>query len=120
MYHTESMIQMMEDMQRQAAEMEKNVKDMMEMEGRAWGIELDKRKNARDLMHELMEAQQSAQNTTDMTWAYVPHDIVEYDCEPQEWGNDMHSPWNGLDGQMLTESDLWHEGGDMDGHEDHE
>lgn len=117
MYHTESMIQMMEDMQRQAAEMEKNVKDMMEMEGRAIGIELDKRKNARDLMHELMEAQQSPDMTTDMTWAYVPNDMVEYDCEPCEWGNDMHSPWNGYDGEMLTESDLWHDGGDMEDHE---
>jgi len=110
MYHTESMIQMMEDMQRQAAEMEKNVKDMMEMEGRAWGIELDKRKNARDLMDELMEAQSSNESApTDMTWAYVPNDVVEYDNEPCEWGNDMHSPWAGYDGEMLTETDLWHE-----------
>jgi hypothetical protein len=109
MYHTETMINMMEDMQRQAADMEKNVKDMMEMEGRAWGVELDKRKNARELMHELMEAQQSAELPTEMTWAYVPQDVVEYDHEPADWGNDMHSPWPGANGEMLTEADLWHE-----------
>ena len=46
------MIQMVEDMQRQASEMEKEVKDMMELEGLLIGIELDKRKNARELFNE--------------------------------------------------------------------
>ena len=41
MYDKEMMIQMMEDLQHQASEMEKNVKDMLEQEGRACGIELD-------------------------------------------------------------------------------
>ena len=48
MYYTESMVQMLEDLQLQANEMEKQVKDMMELEGRALGIELDKRKRARE------------------------------------------------------------------------
>ena len=43
MYYSESMIQMVEDLHRQASEMEKEVKGMMELEGRALGIELDKR-----------------------------------------------------------------------------
>ena len=42
MYYSESMIQMVEDLHRQASEMEKEVKGMMELEGRALGIELDK------------------------------------------------------------------------------
>ena len=57
MYQSESMIQMLEDMQHQANEMEKSIKDMLEVEGRAIGIELDKRKNARDLFNELSEKQ---------------------------------------------------------------
>ena len=55
MYQADSMIQMVEDLQRQASEMEKQVKDMLEIEGRACGIELDKRKNARDLYLELQK-----------------------------------------------------------------
>ena len=107
MYHTESMITMMEDMQRQAAEMERNVKDMMEMEGRAWGIELDKRKNARELMHMLAEHQSTSEPIA-MTWAYVPEDDHN-DMEPTEWDNSMHSPWEGANGELLTEADYWHE-----------
>ena len=85
MYQAESMIQMVEDLQRQASEMEKHVKDMMEMEGRAMGIELDKRKNARDLMHQLMEHQESMTEHPPMTWAYVPEESTDYDTMPSEW-----------------------------------
>lgn len=85
MYHTESMITMMEDLQRQASEMESTVKDMMEIEGRAMGIELDKRKNARDLMHQLMEHQETATDQMPMTWAYVPDESTNYDTTPSEW-----------------------------------
>jgi len=120
MYHSETMIQMMEDLQRQASEMERHVKDMMEAEGRACGIELDKRKNARDLMHELMEHQSHQENQAEMTWAYVPAENVDYDTHSTDWDNSMHSPWAGANGEMLTEQDLWHDGGDMDGHEDHQ
>ena len=107
MYHTESMITMMEDMQRQAAEMERNVKDMMEMEGRSWGIELDKRKNERELMHMLTEHQATAEPVA-MTWAYV-EEVAETNHAPTEWDNSMHSPWEGATGEMLTEADLWHD-----------
>ena len=96
MYHSEQMICMMEDMQRQASEMERNVKDMMEMEGRAIGIELDKRKNARELMHQLMEHQEAAVDMPPMTWAYVPHDAAPYDTETPPTG----------DWQVLTEANM--------------
>ena len=49
MYVSEAMITACEDMQKNANEMESQIKDMMEMEGRNHGIELDKRKSARDL-----------------------------------------------------------------------
>ena len=68
---------MVEDMQRQASDMEKEVKDMMELEGRAIGIELDKRKNARELFNELMEHQNAQVESQAMTWAYVPCDMCD-------------------------------------------
>lgn len=82
MYYTESMVQMLEDLQLQANEMEKQVKDMMELEGRALGIELDKRKRARDLYDELVAHQASMEQSQPMTWAYVPEEIADYDCNP--------------------------------------
>ena len=103
MYHTESMIQMMEDLQRQASEMEKHVKDMMEAEGRACGIELDKRKNARDLMHQLMEHQANMEHKPEMTWAYVPADMPEYDTQPSEWHDDMHDDMQHQETLMETD-----------------
>ena len=86
MYDKEMMIQMMEDLQHQASEMEKNVKDMLEQEGRACGIELDKRKNARDLMEQLIEHQDSQDDAPAMTWAYVPCQMAEEDpnCYPAD------------------------------------
>ena len=55
MYVTEAMIQSMEDMMRNAADMEKSIKAMMETEGRIHGIELDRRHNARDMWAKLSE-----------------------------------------------------------------
>ena len=75
MYQAESMIQMVEDLQRQASEMEKQVKDMLEIEGRACGIELDKRKNARDLYLELQKHQGAIVEAQPMTWAYIPQEM---------------------------------------------
>ena len=69
---------MCEELQRQADQMEKEVKMMLEMEGRAWGIELDRRKNARALMEELSTHQASSE-LPQMTWAYVPEEKIEYD-----------------------------------------
>lgn len=82
MYQSESMIQMLEDMQHQANEMEKSIKDMLEVEGRAIGIELDKRKNARDLFNELSEKQNeiAEEQAQEMTWAYVPCELAEQDA----------------------------------------
>ena len=106
MYDKEMMIQMMEDLQHQASEMEKNVKDMLEAEGRACGIELDKRKNARDLMEQLVEHQDSQDDAPAMTWAYVPEEQVNYDTHATDWTTDMHT-------QALYET-----GADMTHHED--
>jgi hypothetical protein len=69
------MIQACEDMQRSASEMERQSKDMMEMEGRALGIELDKRKSVRKLWNELCEHRASMANEPTMTWAYVEADM---------------------------------------------
>ena len=77
-HHSESMVAMCEELQRQADQMEKEVKMMLEMEGRAWGIELDRRKNARALMEELSTHQASSE-LPQMTWAYVPEEKIEYD-----------------------------------------
>jgi hypothetical protein len=102
LHHTESMIRLWEDMDRQANQMEQEVKMMLEMEGRSWGIELDRRKNCRALLEELISHQTSVQENasevnTEMTWAYVPSDIVSYDTtmpddyEPYMGGNE-HNP----------------------------
>ena len=55
MYVTEAMIHSMEDMMRNAADMEKSIKAMMETEGRIHGLELDRRHNARDMWKQLSE-----------------------------------------------------------------
>ena len=55
MYVTEAMIQSMEDMMRNAADMEKHIKAMMETEARMHGLELDSRHNARDMWGQLNE-----------------------------------------------------------------
>lgn len=86
-HHSESMVYMLEDMQRNANHMEKEVKMMLEMEGRAYGIELDRRKNARVLMEELQaHIAASESNDAGMTWAYIPEDNCTYDCaEPEDY-----------------------------------
>ena len=69
MYITEEMISSMEDMQRNANEMEKHIKGMMETEARMHGLELDSRHNARDMWGQLsahmasMTAQEPAIDT---------------------------------------------------------
>ena len=55
MYVTEAMIASMEDMQKNAGDMEKHIKAMMETEARMHGLELDSRHNARDMWHKLSE-----------------------------------------------------------------
>ena len=79
-HHSESMVVMLEDMQRNTANMEAEVKMMLEMEGRAMGIELDRRKNARDLMDQLSGHIASQEmNDTAMTWAYIDEGTAPYD-----------------------------------------
>ena len=84
-HHSESMVSMLEDMQRNASAMEAEVKMMLEMEGRAMGIELDRRSSARNLMEQLsahIDAQ--AVNNAAMTWAYVNEEECNYDCAMPE------------------------------------
>ena len=50
---TEAMLVSMEELQRHAGDMENHVKIMMEEEGRRHGMELDRRRNARELWNEL-------------------------------------------------------------------
>ena len=98
-HHSESMVYMLEDMQRNANQMEQEVKMMLEQEGRAYGIELDRRKNARDLMEELKAAiAASEMNDATMTWAYIPEDQCNYDCAMPE----DYAPYYPAD-QMLME-----------------
>ena len=53
MYVTEAMLVSMEDMKKNAQDMETHIKGMIETEARMHGLELDARRNARDLWHEL-------------------------------------------------------------------
>ena len=53
MYVTEAMIMSMEEMQKNAGEMESHIKGMMETEARMHGLELDSRHNARDMHAQL-------------------------------------------------------------------
>ena len=54
--YSEAMILSMEDMQKNASEMEKHIcKGMMEIEARSHGLELDSRHNARDMWAQLSE-----------------------------------------------------------------
>ena len=60
MYVTEAMIQSMEEMMRNASDMEKSIKMMMESEGRMHGMELDRRHSARDMWKQLMDHMSNA------------------------------------------------------------
>ncbi len=53
MYVTEAMLLSMEDMKKNSQDMETHIKGMIETEARMHGLELDARRNARDLWHEL-------------------------------------------------------------------
>ena len=55
MYVSEAMIASMEDMMRNAGDMEKHIKAMMETEARMHGLELDSRHNARAMWGQLNE-----------------------------------------------------------------
>lgn len=86
-HHSESMVAMLEDMQRNCTMMEAEVKMMLEQEGRSFGIELDRRKGARDLMNQLA-THIAAQSINDeaMTWAYIDEAQANYDtAEPTDY-----------------------------------
>ena len=53
MYVTEAMLVSMEEMKKNSQDMETHIKGMIETEARMHGLELDARRNARDLWHEL-------------------------------------------------------------------
>ena len=93
MYVTEAMIQSMEDMMRNAADMEKSIKAMMETEGRIHGLELDRRHNARDMWAQLSEHMMSHAPQASMM------------CEVEMTDPMMHTHDDGMEHS--------HEGGDM-------
>jgi hypothetical protein len=66
MYVTEAMIQSMEEMMRNASDMEKSIKMMMESEGRMHGMELDRRHSARDMWKQLMDHMSNASAQSSM------------------------------------------------------
>ena len=72
---TEAMLVSMEELQRHAADMENHVKSMMEEEGRRHGLELDRRRNARELWNELNKhmANPPAPVTVDYEGGEMPH-----------------------------------------------
>lgn len=94
MYVTEAMISSMEDMMRNAADMEKSIKAMMETEGRMHGMELDRRHNARDMWAQLSEHMMSNATQSSMM------------CEV-----DYHDPMMHTHDDGMTHS---HDGGDME------
>ena len=59
MYVTEAMIMSVEEMMRNASDMEKSIKMMMESEGRMHGLELDRRHSARDMWRQLSDVMSS-------------------------------------------------------------
>ena len=93
MYVTEAMIQSMEEMMRNAADMEKSIKAMMETEGRIHGLELDRRHNARDMWAQLSEHMMSHAPQASMM------------CEVEMTDPMMHTHDDGMEHS--------HEGGDM-------
>jgi len=124
-YPTEDMISMMENLRDQANDMERHVKNMIEAQGRACGIELDKRKNARDLMEELHEHQVNEgmcmenghpENQQEMMWAYVPNTEVHYDTAVDP---DYH-PGDYQEMNILDEDDEWEDDDDYEDWEDDE
>ena len=100
MYVTEAMIQSMEEMMRNASDMEKSIKMMMESEGRMHGMELDRRHSARDMWKQLMDHMQTAAPNssmmTEMTDTMEHHhedmDGLPSDVEPT--GAPIPSPAN--------------------------
>ena len=77
MYVTEAMIQSMEDMMRNASDMEKSIKMMMESEGRMHGIELDRRHNARDMWAQLSDHMMSAGTECSMMTEWTEPPMTE-------------------------------------------
>ena len=95
MYVTEAMITSLEEMMKNASEMEKSIKAMIEAEGRIYDIELDRRRNVRDMWHDLVDViSQRSANSSMM-------------CEVEMYQEDpmMHTHDDGM-----THS---HDGGDM-------
>jgi len=82
MYVTEAMIQSMEDMMRNASDMEKSIKMMMETEARMHGMELDSRHNARDMWATLMNHMSTAGTQSSMmTEMHMPDPIMDTHAE---------------------------------------
>lgn len=116
MYVTEAMITSLEEMMKNASEMEKSIKAMIEAEGRIYNIELDKRRNVRDMWHELVEIISTRSTTSSMMCEVEMYEDEQID--PMQHTHDdgsMHSHVGGEtehhhheDGTMHN-----HDGGEM-------
>lgn len=101
---TEAMLVSMEELQRHAGDMENHVKSMMEEEGRRHGLELDRRRNARELWNELNKhmANPPAPVAVDhegVTYAEHTHPNGTTHAHP---GGDMPHH-HGPDGEMIAD-----------------
>jgi len=96
---TEAMLVSMEELQRHAGDMENHVKSMMEEQGRLHGLELDRRRNARELWNELNKHM-----------ANMPMHSHSDGTEHAHEGGDMPHH-HGADGEMIAdEGDMVMEG----------
>ena len=99
---TEAMLVSMEELQRHAGDMENHVKSMMEEQGRMHGLELDRRRNARDLWNELNKhmANMPAVVTTAADRAEM-HSHPDGTVHNHENGDVPHH--HGPDGEMIAD-----------------
>jgi len=93
MYVTEAMIISMEDMQRNANDMEKHMKGMMETEARSHGLELDSRHNARDMWNQLNDHMASMAPAAPVAPAPVVEEHTHEDgtTHAHEGGSEEHT-----------------------------
>ena len=100
---TEAMLVSMEELQRHAGDMENHVKSMMEEQGRMHGLELDRRRNARELWNELNKhmANMPAPVLTTAADRAEMHSHPDGTVHDHENGDVPHH--HGPDGEMIAD-----------------
>ena len=113
MYVTEAMIQSMEEMMRNASDMEKSIKMMMESEGRMHGLELDRRHSARDMWGQLM-AHMSGAGTQSSMMTDVPMPAMDPNMHMHDDGMEHSHDGGDMEHHHHEDETMHnHEGGDM-------